>query len=79
MLYHIETNNGVLGFDRDDSDQRSIKQYFADKGEAKPMPVSVKGWPFANMYRTHGTEENGSFVAVKRTDGKSAYQQNPQR
>lgn len=79
MLYHIETINGVLGFDRDDSDGRSITKYFADKGEAKPAAISVKGWPFANMYLTHGTEENGFFVAVKRTDGKSAYQQNPSR
>ena len=77
MMYHIETTNGVLRFDRDDSDRRSIKKYFADNGEAKPAPVAVKGWPFANMYRTHGTEENGLFVAVKRTDGKSAYQINP--
>ena len=33
--------------------------------EAKPAPIAVRGYPFANMYLTHGTEENGLFVAVK--------------
>lgn len=65
MLYHIETTNGVLEFDRNDADDRSIKQYFADKGEVKPLPIAVRGYPFANMYLTHGTEENGLFLAVK--------------
>jgi len=65
MLYHIETTNGVLSFDRNDADSRSIKQYFADKNESKPAPIAVKGYPFVNMYLTHGTEENGLFVAIK--------------
>ena len=68
MLYHIETTNGVLAFDRNNADKRSIKRYFADKGEKKPAPIRVKGWPFSNMYLTHGTEENGLFVAVKTPD-----------
>ena len=65
MIYHIETTNGVISFDFNNVDHRSIKQYFADKGEAKPDSIKVKGYPFANIYRTHGTEENGLFVAVK--------------
>jgi len=65
MLYHIETTNGVVAFDRNDADNRSIKQYFADKNEAKPAPIQVRGYPFANMYLTHGTEENGQFIAMK--------------
>jgi len=65
MLYHIETTNGVLSADCNNVDKRSIKQYFADKSEEKPAPVTVRGHPFANMYLTHGTEENGMFVAVK--------------
>ncbi len=65
MLYHIETTNGVVTFDRNDADNRSIKQYFDEKKEAKPAPIAVRGYPFANMYLTHGTEENGLFVAVK--------------
>lgn len=65
MLYHVETTNGVVTFDRNDSDDRSIKQYFADKNEVKPKPIAVRGYPFANMYLKHGTEENGLFVAVK--------------
>jgi len=65
MIYHIETTNGVLSFDRNDADNRSIKQYFADKKETKPTPIAVKGYPFKNMYLTHGTEENGLFIAIK--------------
>ena len=65
MMYHIETINGVLNFDRNDDEKRSIKQYFLNKSEVKPVPVAVRGYPFANMYQTHGTEENGQFVAVK--------------
>jgi hypothetical protein len=65
MLYHIKTTNGVVTFDRNDSDDRSIKKYFLEKNEAKPAPIAVRGYPFSNMYLTHGTEENGLFVAVK--------------
>jgi len=67
MIYHIDVTNGVLSVDRDDSDNRSIKQYFADRllHKIKPVPVKVKGYPFSNMYLTCGNEENGSFVAVK--------------
>ena len=65
MLHNIETTNGVLSIDCNNVDKRSIKQYFADKSEEKPAPVAVRGYPFANMYPTHGTEENGMFVATK--------------
>jgi len=73
MLYHIETTNGLIKFDRNDADARSVKQYFANKGMKKPSATPVRGWPFANMYCESGDEENGFFVAVKRTDGHSSY------
>ena len=70
MIYHIEATNGALSFDRNDADRRSIKQMFADAGKVKPAPITVKGYPFARMYLTHGTEENGLMVAAKsRTSG----------
>lgn len=65
MLYHIETTGGVIEFDHDNADTRSVKQYFAATGHAKPAPVRVRGYPFANMYRIGGTLENGLFVAVR--------------
>ena len=65
MLYHIETTNGVVTFDRNDADNRSVKQYFADHNTPKPSPIAVRGYSFSNMYLTHGSEENGMFIAVK--------------
>lgn len=66
MLYHIETKNGVISYDRNDCDTRSIKAYFLHAfNTAKPAPVKVKGWPFRCIYLAHGTEENGLYVAVR--------------
>ena len=65
MLYHIETTNGVVTFDRNDANNRSVKQYFAERNQTKTPPIAVCGYPFVSMYLTHGTEENGLFVAVK--------------
>ena len=65
--YHIETTNGVLTWDRDDASKfANPKQYFSEQGKDKPAPVVVRGWPFAKMFLTHGTEENGQFVAWKK-------------
>lgn len=62
-MYHIETTNGVIEFDRDNADTRSVTQYFAELGKATPAQIRVLGWPFATMYRVGGTEENGLFIA----------------
>ena len=65
MMYHIETNSGVIEFDVNYIEKRSLKKYFADRGEKKPLPVKVRGWPFECMYLVSGDEENGQFVAVR--------------
>ena len=65
-IYHIETTNGVITWDRDDAGKEANpKQYFVARGKAKPEPITVRGWPFDKMFLTHGTEENGQFVAWK--------------
>jgi hypothetical protein len=69
MLYHTETVDGVLTYDRDDADRRAVVSYFADKGQQKPQPIRVRGWPFKCIYLTHGTEEGGLFVAVRNIVG----------
>lgn len=66
MLYHVKTHAGIITYDRNDCDQRSIKAYFLHAfNKDKPAPIKVKGWPFRCMYLTHGTEENGLFVAIR--------------
>ena len=67
MLYHVKTHAGIITYDRNDCDQRSIKAYFLDAlGIEKPAPVNVvKGYPFRNIYLTHGSVENGLFVAIR--------------
>lgn len=69
-IYHIDITNGVLSFDRaaapriaNEYHAPNAKQYFAARGKQKPQPIVVRGWPFAQMYLTHGTEENGQAVA----------------
>jgi L-amino acid N-acyltransferase YncA len=67
MIYHIDITNGTITVDRDPTDKRSIKQWFADRAAGlstvKPAPTRVKGWPFALMYITHGDNENGQAIA----------------
>lgn len=69
-IYHITITNGAISFDHASAPKvaneyhaPNAKQYFAKRGAAKPQPVAVRGWPFAAMYMTHGTEENGQAVA----------------
>jgi hypothetical protein len=70
-MYHIDITNGVFTITGSDKAPRAsteyhapnAKQYFARRGKAKPSPVKVRGWPFAKVYITHGTEENGLAVA----------------
>lgn len=69
-IYHIDIQNGVIAFDTATAPKiageyhaPNAKQYFERRGKTKPAPVAVQGWPFAKMYLTHGTEENGSAVA----------------
>lgn len=66
ITYHIQITNGVISYDYTSSPEysaKNAKQYFAARGQKKPAPVLCKGWPFAKMYITHGTEENGEAVA----------------
>ena len=65
MLYHIEITNGEINYDINNAQATNVKQYFANTKKPKPSPIKVKGWPFENMYLTHGTSENGWAVAVK--------------
>ena len=69
-IYHIDITSGVIKFDHataprvaNEYHAPNAKQYFAARGQAKPTPVVVRGWPFAQMYITHGSEENGQAVA----------------
>ena len=69
-IYHISIDNGVISYDHiraprvaDEYNAPNAKQYFAQRGKAKPEAINVRGWPFAKMYMTHGDEENGQAVA----------------
>ena len=69
-IYHIDITGGVISFDSatapkvaNEYHAPNAKQYFAARGKQKPDPVTVRGWPFAKMYLTHGTGENGAAVA----------------
>jgi len=69
-IYHIDITDGVIKFDHataprvaNDYHAPNAKQYFAARGKAKPEPITVRGWPFAKVYMTQGTEENGQAVA----------------
>lgn len=69
-IYHIDITNGVITFDyaaaprvANEYHAPNAKQYFAKRGKSKPDAISVRGWPFAKIYLTHGTEENGAAVA----------------
>ena len=67
-IYYIDITDGVITFDRDNVTKTGMhapnaKQHFEKRGQVKPQPVPVRGWPFAKMYLTHGTEENGQAVA----------------
>jgi len=65
MLYHIDITNGVINYDFNNAQDANIKKYFANVGKTKPKPNRVRGWPFDNIYLTHGTLENGLAIAVK--------------
>lgn len=65
MMYHIDITNGVINYDCNNAAPANVKQYFSEVGKPKPKPHKVKGWPFNNIYLTHGTLENGFAVAVK--------------
>lgn len=69
-IYHIDIADGIITYDHapapkvaNEFHAPNAKQYFAKRGKTKPSPISVRGWPFANMYLTHGSEENGAAIA----------------
>lgn len=69
-IYRISIDNGVISYDHapaprvaNECHAPNAKQYFERRGKAKPEAINVRGWPFAKMYLTHGSEENGLAVA----------------
>ena len=71
MLYHIDITNGVINYEFNNAQDANIKKYFATIDKTKPKPKRVRGWPFENIYLTHGTLENGLAIAVR--PKKSSY------
>ena len=66
--YHIDIKNGVISYDshkvsKAAGDAPNAKAYFAARNKAKPARIKVMSWPFASMYLTNGTEENGQSIA----------------
>lgn len=69
-IFHISIDNGVISFDHataprvaNEYHAPNAKQYFERRGQQKPAPISVRGWPFDKMYLTQGDQENGQAVA----------------
>jgi len=69
-IYHVSITAGIISYDHAPAPRAAneyhapnAKQYFAKRGMPKPEPVAVRGWPFAKMYVTHGSQENGNAVA----------------